>query len=139
MKNIQIIDISDKANYDKKGWLCEENLIFFSDEWNLRNSQCINYINSCNGNYDRKIHGRKCVVLQINDSAVAKLFIDDYHIQGSNNLSVVYFGLYYEGELVAVRLLRIGLFLIDFVLRVVFMFRVELASFLLIVLCGRKR
>lgn len=102
MKNIQIIDISDKANYDKKGWLCEENLIFFSDEWNLRNSQCINYINSCNGNYDRKIHGRKCVVLQINDSAVAKLFIDDYHIQGSNNLSVVYFGLYYESELVAV-------------------------------------
>ncbi len=102
MKNIQIIDISDKINYDKKDWISEDNLIFFSDEWKFRYTQCLNYVRSCNGDYDKKIHGRKCIVLQINDANVAKSFIDDYHIQGSNNLSVVYFGLYYNQELIAV-------------------------------------
>lgn len=102
MKKIQIIDISDKNNYDKKDWICEDNLIFFSDEWNTRKSQCLNYVRSFNGEYDRKIHGRKCIVLKINDTKVAKSFIDEYHIQGSNNLSIIYFGLYYENELVAV-------------------------------------
>ena len=42
--------------------------------------------------YDKKIHGRKCIVKEI-QSQEGKNFFDKHHIQGCNNLGIVFFGL----------------------------------------------
>jgi hypothetical protein len=99
MMQITIVDIANPKNYDNKDW--PEGLIFFSDEWNFRKSQCQNFINSHNKVHDRKIHGRKCVVKEILPE-IGKQFIATHHIQGSNHLGVVFFGLFYSDELIGV-------------------------------------
>lgn len=94
-----IIHINDFKNYEKKDW--PNDILFFSDEWEERNYQCQNFINAHKKNYDKKIHARKCVVTEIT-SAKGKEFLSKHHIQGSNNLAIIYFGLFHEEELVGV-------------------------------------
>jgi len=97
---MQLINIADKSNYNKKDW-SNEGFLIFSDEWELRKKQCQNFIKSRNQIHDRKIHGRKCRVTEISD-VLGKEFLEEHHIQGANNLGVVFFGLFYEDELVGV-------------------------------------
>lgn len=95
---INIIDISDSKNYNKKDWP-EDGIILFSDEWSLRKEQCQNFIKSQNKVFDRKIYARQCDIKQITNIK-ANSFFDKHHIQGSNNLGVVFFGLFHKEELV---------------------------------------
>ena len=94
-----IIDITDVNNYEKKDW--PNDILIFSDEWEHRNYQCQNFINAHNNIHLEKIHGRKCVVKEIK-SRKGKDFLSTHHIQGSNNLGVIFFGLFYKKELIGV-------------------------------------
>jgi hypothetical protein len=49
----------------------------------------------------KKIYARKCEIKQIKDMKIRNEFLNNYHVQGSANCSVV-LGLYYEDELVSI-------------------------------------
>jgi len=76
-------------------------LTIFEDEWLNRQYQCKSHIKSILGIVEQKIFARKCIIKEI-DKCEARPFIDEYHIQGSNNLSKICFGLYHAEELVGV-------------------------------------
>lgn len=105
---IRYIDISletDKEeNKNKHNTLLADNLhpiTIFSDEWEERKDQCQNYIKSMLRIHAVKYHGRKCIIKEVQRDT-AKTFIDKHHIQGSNNLGIVFFGLYYNDELLGI-------------------------------------
>lgn len=100
MQNIKIVEIDDESNYDVKIWATDVFLVF-SDEWRDRRTQCQNLIDSKNHQSNRKIHGRKCEAKEISNT-LARNFLDNHHIQGSNKLGIVFFALLYENEIVAV-------------------------------------
>lgn len=76
-------------------------LTIFEDEWKFRQNQCKSHIKSVLGIIDKKVFARKCEVKEIVRED-AKKFFDFYHIQGSNKLGIVFFGLFFENELYAV-------------------------------------
>ena len=76
-------------------------LTIFEDEWLTRQKQCLGHIKATLGICDKKLHGRKCIVKEV-DKDVAQQFFDDYHIQGKNSLTIITFGLFYDNELVGV-------------------------------------
>lgn len=91
-------------HYDK--WKkCKENniqlLTIFDDEWNNKKEVCKSLILSKLGNFEKRIYARKCLVKEISKKEMND-FCDLYHLQASNKLSLVCFGLFYENELVAV-------------------------------------
>ena len=94
-----IIDIADAQNFEKKDW--PDDVLFFSDEWDFRNYQCKNFINAHQNIHEEKIHGRKCIVKEV-QAQEGKDFFKKHHIQGSNNLGIVYFGLFFQEKLVGV-------------------------------------
>lgn len=74
-------------------------ITIFEDEWKNKQSQCKNFIKSIlNKNYT-KIFARKCKIKQI-EKIEFQNFCQKYHIQGSNNLSMICYGLFYNEELV---------------------------------------
>jgi len=76
-------------------------LTVFSDEWVSRKQHCQSHIKSILGVCSRKLHGRKCLVKEIN-KVQGREFFQEHHIQGRNNLGIVFFGLFHEDELVGV-------------------------------------
>ena len=76
-------------------------LTIFEDEWKLRQDQCKSHIKSILGVSSKKIFARKCEIKEIS-KLDAKGFFDSYHIQGSNKLGVIFFGLFFENTLCAV-------------------------------------
>jgi len=97
--------IHDKDYHLKKLNLCKEKNIrliqIFEDEWILKKEIVENrlkYIFNL-GNFE-KIHARKCVIKNIPNKMKNK-FLEDYHIQGSDN-SNVFLGAFYNDELVSV-------------------------------------
>ena len=76
-------------------------LTIFSDEWENRNLQCRSRITSILGIHDKKIFARKCSLKEISKKEGSQFF-DNYHIQGSNKLGIIFFGLFYQDELVGV-------------------------------------
>ena len=100
MKTTIILDIKDPKNLNTKD-LPNADIILFSDEWKNRQSQCQNFIDGANGKHKRRINARQCVVEEI-DKSSAREFLEEYHIQGSNNLSLVYFGILKDEELLGI-------------------------------------
>lgn len=76
-------------------------LTIFEDEWKFRQDQCKSHIKSVLGISSKKIFARKCEIKEIKREE-AKSFFDSYHIQGSNKLGLVFFGLFFEDVLCAV-------------------------------------
>ena len=76
-------------------------ITIFEDEWMKRQSQCKNFIKSILNKNTIKIFARKCEIKQIEKSILQK-FCENYHIQGSNNLAIICYGLFYKNELVGV-------------------------------------
>ena len=76
-------------------------LTIFEDEWKFRKNQCKSHIKSILGITSKKIFARKCKVEEIGKK-MAKTFFDSYHIQGSNRLGIIFFGLFFENELLGV-------------------------------------
>lgn len=95
-----IIDITDPVNWELPNYSINE-ISIFSDEWTLRRTQCINFIDSHNNQFTTKIHGRKCEVKEISN-ILGKEFLNNNHIQGSNNLGIVFFGLFFNQKLIGV-------------------------------------
>jgi hypothetical protein len=72
-------------------------------EWIHNEKKIKSFIKSALGLYDRKLNARDCNITLI-DKKTAKVFLNDYHLQGVGNVSTIKFslGLYHEGELVGV-------------------------------------
>ncbi len=100
MKNVKIIDLSDAKNYGQKEHL-NADILFFSDEWLNRKDQCKSFINAANGEFTNVVYARKCKIKEIS-KGVAKDFLEQYHIQGPNNLSLIYFGILFKEELLGI-------------------------------------
>lgn len=77
-----------------------ETFIFFKHEWNERSEQIVSHVNSYSQE-QHKIYARKCVVKEIN-LKLHREFCDSYHIQGSNKLSIVSFGIFLKDDLLGV-------------------------------------
>jgi hypothetical protein len=76
-------------------------LTVFEDEWKFRQDQCKSHIKSILGVSSKKIFARKCEIKEIS-KLDAKSFFESYHIQGSNKLGVIFYGLFFEDTLCAV-------------------------------------
>lgn len=92
------------SNYHlHKTMLCKEKNIqllhIFEDEWLEKQNIIKSIIKSKLNIYDKIIHGRKCIVKEINSEEAFK-FYDANHIQGGCQ-SFINLGLYYEEELVS--------------------------------------
>ena len=76
-------------------------ITIFEDEWKFKQTQCKSHIKSILGIHSKKIFARKCTIKEIS-KLDAKSFFDSYHIQGSNKLGIVFFGLFNKDNLCAV-------------------------------------
>lgn len=74
-------------------------ITLFSDEWLNRQTQCKNRILTILGN-TVKVYARKCNLNTLTKQECIK-FMEENHIQGATNQTLVCFGLWYEGNLVA--------------------------------------
>lgn len=94
---INNIKFEDKQ-YIKK--LSETHFVIFPHEWETNKAQILSHFNSYN-NELTKIHARKCEVNLIEMNELRK-FCDLYHIQKSNRLGIIGWGIYYNNELMGV-------------------------------------
>ena len=96
-------NINDINYHLKKTEACEKAGIrlihIFEDEWIHKKDIVKSRIKNIIGGNDR-VYARKCVIKEITNS-VSKNFLNETHIQGGINSKYSY-GLFYEGELVAV-------------------------------------
>lgn len=76
-------------------------ITIFSDEWENRQKQCQGHIKSILGINEKRIFARKCDIREIFKKEGC-LFFEENHIQGGNRLGIVFFGLFFSGELVGV-------------------------------------
>lgn len=74
--------------------------IFFKHEWNEKSNQILSHVNSYSQEQN-KVHARKCTVKEINLKKHRE-FCDLYHIQGSNRLSIISFGIFFKDDLLGV-------------------------------------
>lgn len=72
----------------------------FEQEIRDRPQQCLGFIESSAG-IGKRVHAAKCKTMTI-PRKIADRFIDQYHIQGSNNLGIAAFGIYHFDELLGV-------------------------------------
>ncbi len=100
MKNTIILDIKDPENLNTKD-LPDADIILFSDEWENRRFQCQNFIDGANRKHERRIYARKCIIKEVGKH-LAREFLKEYHIQGTNKLSLVYFGIFKDDELLGI-------------------------------------
>lgn len=74
--------------------------IFFKHEWIKKQKQITSHVNSYS-KIKEKVFARNCKVEKIKTEQLRK-FCDEYHIQGSNKLSIVSFGIFFKEELIGV-------------------------------------
>lgn len=95
---------NNKYHYDKYKRCLDQGvqlITIFSDEWEQRQFQCKSHLKSLLGVIERRIYARKCSIKQLAKEEARKFF-KDYHIQGANNLGVVFFGIVFDNEVVGV-------------------------------------
>lgn len=82
--------------------ICKQNNItlitLFEDEWINRNQQCKNFIKGLIGIHKQKIYARNCFVKEIDKNTFFDL-CEKEHIRGGTKKSSVYFGIFYNNEL----------------------------------------
>ncbi|RDJ35314.1 MAG: hypothetical protein DWQ19_10900 [Crenarchaeota archaeon] len=96
--------VPERYHYNKYKEYLENNvqlITIFEDEWNDRRSQCESHILSLFGIKERTVFARKCSIVDLNKVEFNK-FCDAYHIQGSNRLGLIFYGLEFKGELLGV-------------------------------------
>lgn len=96
--------IDKNSHYDKMKTANKAGIrliTIFEDEWLGREKQVKNFLKSVFGVSGRTLGARKTQI-DIVDPITAKAFIEENHIQGPSRTSFVYFGLYFENELLAV-------------------------------------
>lgn len=75
--------------------------VFFEHEWNKRSQQITSHIESYNKKDLKIFYGRCCEIKSV-DMDIVRKFCDLYHIQGSNRLGMVGWGIYSDNELLGV-------------------------------------
>jgi GNAT superfamily N-acetyltransferase len=75
-------------------------ITIFEDEWKHKPNQCKSILLSNLGKYNQKIYARNCQITNLNKIVFNQL-CNQYHLQGSNNLGIVFYGLEFENEIVA--------------------------------------
>ena len=99
---IDFVDLSDSKSFSKfKTPSSGTNIVIFSDEWSSRRKQWEGLLLSKAGCYSKRLSARNCEVKELS-KLDSKSFLEEFHIQGSNNLGIVYFGLWHKEELVGV-------------------------------------
>lgn len=83
----------------------EKTVHFFSDEWVKRREQCRGFVRARAGLFEHRFGARKCELREV-PKGEAVAFLEAFHIQGRNRLSIVCFGLYAGAELLG--LLSLG-------------------------------
>lgn len=76
-------------------------ITIFADEWCYRKEQVKSRLMSIFSTNCNNIYARKCLVKEI-DKSIGCKFIDLYHIQGSSNRGLIYFGIFHNQELLGV-------------------------------------
>ena len=89
-------DIVSAVSGTKKNWC-----VVFPHEWLNKSDQIISHARSYKDNDFRVVYARKCIVKPIQMSRVRQ-FCHLYHIQGSNKLGIVGWGLFYNDELLGI-------------------------------------
>jgi len=105
MSRIIVLDEIHELGWMRKTLMQEREsdpntFIFFRHEWNERSNQIMSHANSYS-QQNNKVFARKCEIRKIR-SKQQRDFCELYHIQGSNKLSVVSFGIFYKDELLGV-------------------------------------
>lgn len=105
MANIIVLDEIRGSGWMRKTLTQERasephTFIFFRHEWNERSQQILAHVNSYSQQHN-KIHARKCEIKKIS-SKQHRGFCDLYHIQGSNKLTLIAFGIFQGEELLGV-------------------------------------
>lgn len=80
--------------------LSKEYFVIFPHEWNKNQNQILSHFNSYE-NELIKIHARKCEVKEIDLDTLRK-FCDSYHIQKSNKLGLIGWGIFHNKELLGI-------------------------------------
>jgi len=88
----------DKTNYFRDKGI--RIIHIFEHEWRDRKDQVKSFLKSALGQNKNKIGARKCELKEV-DPTEAKTFLKTYHIQGTPVSLSNTFGLYYQGELLA--------------------------------------
>lgn len=76
-------------------------ITMFEDEWILNEDCCKDIIKAKLGIYEKRIYARKCKIKELNKNEF-DIFCEQYHIQGKNSHGIVFFGLFYNDELLGV-------------------------------------
>ena len=79
---------------------CQKTFVFFPHEWSKRKEQINSHVKSYKKS-EITYFARKCSIKEI-DKKTMRRFCDEYHIQGSNNLAIVCFGIFHQEELMGV-------------------------------------
>lgn len=90
-------------HYDKYMNCLNQNvrlITIFEDEWLKNKEKCQNRLKSILKIEQNKIFARKCEIKELSKKEFNDL-CEKYHMQGSNNLGFVFYGLVYQGEIVA--------------------------------------
>lgn len=96
LKDIKLDSLECDSAHNNDG-----GLVLYSDEWQERRSQCEALIKARLHIFERRYGARECEIRQV-DSKTAIDFTKTYHLQGSVNNAIVYFGLYLRDELLTV-------------------------------------
>lgn len=76
-------------------------ITIFEDEWKFRQDQCKSHIKSIIGIKSKRIFARKCEIKEVS-KLDSKSFFNSHHIQGSNKLGMIFYGLFFEDALCAI-------------------------------------
>ncbi len=102
--NAELIDpviAQNSGEYQKQHYLNAGKMFVFPHEWIRRKEQIIHRCQVLGNVPGIKIGARKCQIEQI-DRKQVRAFCDEYHVQGTNKLCKVGFGLFYDKMLVGV-------------------------------------
>lgn len=75
-------------------------LTIFEDEWLYRNEQVKSFISARLGKFDHTVYARKTQFKRV-ENKQSKDFFNKFHIQGSPNITMSSYGLYYNDKLVS--------------------------------------
>ncbi len=89
----------DKTNHFKERGI--RIIHIWEDDWDNRKEIIKSQIKNWIGLNNRKIGARECIVAEITDSKISKIFLNNNHIQGYVN-SIIKLGLYHNDELVSI-------------------------------------
>jgi len=102
--SVVVFDLNDPVQLERLSHGIEEapdRVFLFSDEWDSRRPQCEGFLRARAGLFERRVGARSCTVREVPRSQAVS-FVDRHHVQGSNHLSLVRFGLFHEDELLGV-------------------------------------